>query len=290
MPRIPIFKLGPSQEYPPARLSSYTPALSFEGLQLGIDNVRHDVWLSSEFTKVAGDHIAKLIAKYGKIEGLAQAEATASSKSMFSKFVPGAAKKTPDLKPLLLELHKAALNRAKAENNPLIDFLARASVVKFFRAELSAQYAKALERCRGTLKGYEGVRQQKALEYRETVASFQIAKKSILRQVGQELFRILREIEREALANMRRSLFGEQQRDADYQLFLHQFIFLEETRDSYLAVEHYVLIGGFENDPDSFGNIRAVACEFLKSAGPESESDDESQMDGSTLPRMRTNW
>ena len=49
--------------------------------------------------------------------------------------------------------------------------------------------------------------------------------------------------------------FSEKQRDADYQLFLHQFIFLEESRDSYLAAEHYVLIGGFENDPDSFGNI-----------------------------------
>jgi class 3 adenylate cyclase len=280
MPRIPIFKLGSSQDYPPPRLSSYTPALSLESLQLGIDNVRHDVWLSSEFTKVAGDHIAKLITKYGNIESLSHAEGTSASKSMFSKFVPGAPKKKPDLKPLLLELHKAALNRAKAENNPLIDLLARASVIKFFRAELSAQYAKALERCRRTLKGYEGVRQQKALEYRETVATFQIAKKRILRQVGQELFRILREIEREALANMRRSLFGEQQRDTDYQLFLHQFIFLEESRDSYLAVEHYVLIGGFENDPDSFGNIRALACEFLKSAGPEGESSDESQLDG----------
>src|SRR5207302_6377388 len=119
MPRIPIFKLGPSQEYPPARLSSYTPALSLEGLQLGIDNVRHDVWLSSEFTKVAGDHIAKLIAKYGNIQSLAQLEGTSGSKGMFSKFVPGAAKKAPDFKPVLLELHKAALNRAKAENNPL---------------------------------------------------------------------------------------------------------------------------------------------------------------------------
>jgi len=280
MPRIPIFKLGSSQEVPPPRLSSYTPALSLEALQLGIDNVRHDVWLSSEFTKVAGDHIAKLIAKYGNIQSLAHGEGASGSKGMFSKFVPGVAKKSPDLKPLLLELHRAALNRAKAENNGLIDLLARASVIKFFRGELSAQYAKALERCRGTLKGYEGVRQQKALEYRETVASFQIAKKRILRQVGQELFRILREIEREALANMRRSLFGEQQRDADYQLFLHQFIFLEESRDSYLAAEHYVLIGGFENDPDSFGNIRALACEFLKSAGPESEGSDESQLDG----------
>jgi hypothetical protein len=279
MPRIPILKLGSQAESPPARLISYTPTLSLDSLQLGIDNVRHDVWLSPQFTKVAGDHIAKLIAKYGNIESLVLAEPGSSSKSMFAKFVPGAAKKTPDLKPLLLELHKAALNRAKAENNPLIDLLGRASVIKFFRAELSAQYAKALERCRGTLKGYEGVRQQKALEYRETVASFQIAKKRILRRVGQELFRILREIERETLANMRRSLFGEQ-RDADYQLFLHQFIFLEESRDSYLAAEHYVLIGGFENDPDSFGNIRAVACEFLKSAAPENESADASQLDG----------
>lgn len=278
MPRIPIFKLGSSQDVPPPRLGSCIPALSFESLQLGIDNVRHDVWLSSEFTKVAGEHVAKLIAKYGNIESLSHVEGTSASKTMFSKFVPGAAKKTPDLKPLLLELHKAALNRAKAENNPLIDLLARASIIKFLRAELSAQYAKALERCRGTLKGYEGVRQQKALEYRETVATFQIAKKRILRQVGQELFRILREIERETLATLRRSLFGEQ-RDADYQLFLHQFIFLEESRDSYVAAEHYVLIGGFENDPDSFGNIRALACEFLKSTVPENESSDEAQLD-----------
>ena len=278
MPRIPILKLGPSADSPPLRLISYTPALSLETLLLGIDNVRHDVWLSPEFIKVAGAHIAKLVAKYGNIESLTLAEPS-SSKSMFAKFVPGAAKKTPDLKPLLLELHKSALNRAKAEGNPVIDLLARASIIKFLRGELSAQYAKALERCRGTLKGYEGVRQQKALEYRETVAAFQIAKKRILRQAGQELFRVLREIERETLSTMRRSFFGEQP-DADYQLFLHQFIFLEESRDSYLAAEHYVLIGGFENDPDSFGNVRALAVEFLKSAAPENESRDDAQLDG----------
>src|SRR5581483_3958985 len=279
MPRIPIFKLGSQAEYPPARLASYTPALSLDKLQLGIDNLRHDVWLSSEFTKAAGDHVARLITKYGNLESLAQAEPNSPAKSMFSKFVPGAGEKKAELKSLLLELHKAALNRAKVEGNPLIDLLARASVIKFFRAELAIQYTKALERCRVTLKGYECVRQQKALEYRETVAAFQIAKKRILRRVGQELFRLLRDIERETLVSMRRSLFGEQ-RDADYQLFLHQFIFLEESRDSYLAAEHYVLIGGFENDPDSFGNLRALACEFLKTVVPESGNGDEAQLDG----------
>ncbi len=278
MPRIPIFKLGPSVEAPRPKLVSYTPALSLETLQLGIDNVRHDVWLSPEFTKVAGAHIAKLIAKYGNIQGLTPAEPV-SSKSMFAKFVPATAKKTPDLKPLLLELHKSALNRAKAEGNPVIDLLARMSTIKFLRGEINAEYATALDRCREMLKGYEGIRQQKSLEYREAVAAFQIAKKRIFRQAGQELFRLLREIERENLASMRRSFFGEQ-RDADYQLFLHQLIFLDESRDSYLAAEHYVLIGGFENDPDSFGNFRALACEFLKSAAPEGETIDNAQLDG----------
>jgi len=278
MPRIPIIKLGSPVEAPPPRLSTYTPTFSFDSLQLGIDNLRHDVWLSPELTKAAGAHIAKMIAKYGNIDGLMSAEPP--SKSMFSKLVPGAAKKTPDLKHLLLELHKSALNRAKAEGNPAIDLLARASVIKYLRAELAAQYAKALERCRTTLKGYEGIRQQKALEYRETVAGFQIAKKHIIRKVGQELLRILREIERENLSTMRRSLFGEQP-DLDYQIFLHQYVFLEEGRDSYLAAEHYVLIGGFENDPDSFGNMRALACEFLRTVALQNEgTGDDSQLDG----------
>jgi len=127
------------------------------------------------------------------------------------------------------------------------------------------------------LKGYEGVRQQKALEYRETVASFQIAKKNILRQAGQDLLRTLLEIEKENLSTMRRSYFGNAA--ADYQIFLNRLSFLEENRDSYLAAEHYVLIGGFDNDPDSFGNIRALACEFLRAVSPAAHNSDDSSLD-----------
>src|SRR6266481_9467733 len=106
MPRIPILKLGSSAEAPPPRLSTYSPALTLEGLQLGIDNIRHDVWLSPSFTKAAGVHIAKLIAKWGNIEGVMAAAAGASgtNRGMFSKFIPAQPKKVQDLKPLLLEL------------------------------------------------------------------------------------------------------------------------------------------------------------------------------------------
>ena len=74
MPRIPIFKLGSTSEPQPPRLASYSPALSLDGLQLGIDNLRHDVRLSPAFTNAVGLHIAKLIAKYGNIESVMAAE------------------------------------------------------------------------------------------------------------------------------------------------------------------------------------------------------------------------
>ncbi|MDQ1610059.1 MAG: hypothetical protein QOE16_2791 [Microbacteriaceae bacterium] len=281
MLRIPILKLASSPESHPPRLAEYSPALALNGLLLGIDNVRHDVRLSPAFCEAAGSHIRNLIAKYGKVESVLTVDSASSTaeRSALSKFLPQAAKKSTDLKPLLVELHKTALTRAKAEGNLAIDLLARAAVIKFMRSELNAQFAKVLERCRAMLKSYEGVRAQKALEYRETVAGFQIAKKNILRQSGQELFRMLREIEKETLASMRRSFFGSEL-STDYQPFLTPLIFLEESRDSYLAVEHYVLIGGFDNDPDSFGNIRALACEFLKSVSREAEVYDDAALDG----------
>src|SRR5438093_4368094 len=128
------------------------------------------------------------------------------------------------------------------------------------------------------LKGYEGVRQQKALEYRERVAAFQVAKKIILRKAGQELFRTLREIEKETLARTRRSLFGGSG-EAAYKLFLNPLIFIEDGRDTYLNAEHYVMLGNFDKDPDRFSNIRRILCEFVQSIHLGSEGNKEDILD-----------
>ena len=173
----------------------------------------------------------------------------------------------------------SALNRAKAAENLSVDMLARAAIVKFLRVELNSQFAQMLERGRMMLKSYEGVRQQKALEYRERVAGFQVAKKIILRKTGQELFRILREIEKETLARMRRSLFGNRS-EAEYKLFLNPLIFTEDGCDTYLNAEHYVMLGNFDRDPDRFSNVRRVVREFLLSLNLGSKAEDEAVVDG----------
>src|SRR5215471_14194203 len=136
MPRIPILKLGSARDCGRPRLRSYSAAVVLEGLQVGIDNVRHDVWLSPIFTRAAGVHIAKLIAKYGNLD---RAMAESTPRSMFSSS-PESAPKTADLKSLLVELHKSALNRAKSSGTISIDLLFRVAVIKFLRAELIAQF------------------------------------------------------------------------------------------------------------------------------------------------------
>jgi hypothetical protein len=284
MPRIPIFSFGHAeQEAALPRLTGYTPSLSLEGLQLGIDNLRHDVHLSPKFVAHTRSQISRLIVRHGDVEGLLAAEAPqprqgghfiGSNAGPKSNASSGARSNASDLKLLLAEVHSAALNRAKAEGNPSLDVLARVAIIKFLRIELGLQFAQILERCRMTLKSYEGIRAQKALEYRERVAAFQVAKKVILRKTGQELFRTLREIEKETLARTRRSLFGSSH-DEQYKLFLNPLIFTADGCDAYVSAEQYVMLGNFDRDPDRFPNVRRIAYEFLQSLNLGLEADPE---------------
>jgi hypothetical protein len=270
MPRIPIFKLGGSEEIVPPVLTSYTPSLSLEGLSVGVDNLRHDVYLSPKFTETARAHVARLISRHGDVDGLLAAESPAQAprtpflNKLSNVLKPGQKASPSDFKSVLTELHVAALNRAKAENKVAVDLLARLAVIKFLRLELNSQFAQVLERCRMMLKNYEGVRQQKALEYRERVASFQVRKKIIQRKTGQDLFLLLRDIEKETLARMRRSRFGESDSEG-HKLLINRLVLSEDGRDDYLCAEQYVMLGNWERDPDRFIRMREITCEFLHS-------------------------
>lgn len=267
-------------------LATYKPELTLEGLVTGVDNVRHDVWLSQKFCDIARQHIVKLIAKYGNVEPLLVKEETISFRPP-SVIRPAEKEEKPkpadpaEFKRMLAELHVASLNRAKTDDNQHLDLLLRLAVVKFLRTELQTQYNEVLQRCRAKVKTFEGLRQpnpQKAVEVRERFWQFQVSKKSVLRRAGQELFTTIRDIEKEALGRLRRSLFGES-RKGEYDFFLNRLIFTEDGRDDYLNAEHYVMLGNYENDVDRFGTMLELACSFLKSLGVLKEGESEGTLD-----------
>jgi hypothetical protein len=297
MPRLPIFRLGKEPEkLPPPEMIAAAPSIALEGLAVGVDNLRHDVALSPRFVEATRAQVMRLIVRHGELEGLMAAEAPQHNQgpSWMRNAVTGPSRnkaEKSDWKPLLTELHLAALNRAKKEEKLSIDLLARLAVTKFLRAEMNLQFAQVLERCRVLLKAYEGVRQGKGVEYRERVAAFQVRKKIILRKAGQDLFETLREIEKETLARTRRSLFGEVSSGeaksgasksgeaksgnsglASYGLFVNRLAFSEDGRDDYLCAEHYVMLGNWDRDPDRYGRLQDVVWSFVRSVYGEDTS------------------
>ncbi len=307
MPRFPIFRLGKEPEKPALpELVAAVPSIALEGLAVGVDNLRHDVALSPRFVDAARAQIMRLIVHHGELEGLLAAEAPQKTQgpSWMRNAAAGATRgpvrgsaDPSDWKPLLTELHLAALNRAKKEEKISVDLLARLAVTKFLRTEMHQQFAQVLERCRVLLKSYEGIRQGKAVEYRERVASFQVRKKIILRKTGQELFETLRAIEKETLARTRRSFFGEpgvaETKAAEskageskavesrvneskttgsgsaglgsYGLFVNRLALSEDGRDDYLCAEHYVMLGNWDRDPDRYPRLQDVVWGFIRS-------------------------
>ncbi len=286
MPKLPIFRLRNSEPPSLPNLQYHAVTLTLSDLQLGVDNLRYDVFLSPRIAADLSFHLARYIWHFGEVESLFAMDVPSPTSSKFIQAAGGVSKGRKhvpaDLKSLLVSIHLAILNRAKAENNPSIDLLGRLAVLKFIRTELQAQYGRILEQCRMKAKSLEGVRQVKMMQTQELVSSFHVRKKIILRRAGQEMFRLLREIEKETLARTRRSLFGDRLGDqlgdrpgdrpgepsADcYRLFLNPLIFTEDGRDDYLCAEHYYMFGNFDQDPDRFVSLRQLALNFLRELG-----------------------
>jgi class 3 adenylate cyclase len=264
-------------------LTSYEPSLALEGLVAGIDNLRHDVFLSPRFTAAAQRHIFKMIARHGNVEELAveQTPTAAIGSHMPARIrdrhVVSARPFDPsELKKLTGELHLAVLKQAKIQNSIALDLLFRLAVLKFERAELASQYCNVLERCRARMKMYDGPRHvasHSALEARDRFASFQVNKRAVLRRAGQELFAMLRDVERETLGKTRRSLFGENE-SYIYDMLLNRLLFVDDAEDSFLTAEHYVLLGASEHDPDRLEAVDAIIGRFFQTLGLVESPDD----------------
>jgi hypothetical protein len=274
MPRIPIFRLGGAPDRPaPPRLAASTPSVSLEGISVGVDNLRHDVVLSSRCVELGRAYIARSIVRHGELEGLLSAEVPRATQGpAWMRNQAGSVtlpkKDAGGWKSALAELQVGSLNRAKKELKLPVDLLARLAVTKFVRIEMNQQFLQVLERCRVQLKSYDNMRVQKAHELRERLAAFQVRKRIILRKTGQEIFETLREVEKSTLARTRRSLFGEETLSGayfTYPLFLNRLVFSEDGRDDYLCAEHYVMLGNWDRDSDRYGRMRELASGFLRS-------------------------
>ena len=145
------------------------------------------------------------------------------------------------------------------------DVLHHLALLKFISQETGNQFSSILVECKDWIRGRGELfeHSEQAHVMRSKISDLQADRKNVIRQVGETLCRIWREVEEGTIAKTRRALFGEENQDA-YPLLQNRFLFVEGGNDDQFFLEHYVLLGNFVNDPDRFETFDALLLEFVR--------------------------
>ena len=238
-------------------LKSYNLALPMGSLSIGVDNIHHDVFLSPKFVQNARDYLFELIRQ--------------STSATFFSGIELRASKGPDgaaFRKLLTEVLQSALTQAKYHKNIEIDLLFRLAVLKFLSVEIGNQFANLI------LEGKEWIRQrgeqfersQQAHVLKARLSELQAARRKVIRGVGQQVAQMVVDVEENVIIKARRALFGDDFASY-YDLLKNRIIFLDGGKDDVFFLEHYVLLGNYDRDPDRFEAMDALFQDLVRQAG-----------------------
>src|ERR1022692_2744391 len=249
--------IAPSPAHPDRmELEPYSAEIRLTNLALGLDNIHYDVFLSPRFVEFTRKYLLDLIRQavnvnllYGKDKDRKQSGSP--EHSAFRK--------------LLTEILQESITRAKFLQSVETDVLHHLALLKFISQETGNQFSSILVECKDWIRGRGELfeHSEQAHVMRSKIADMQADRKNVIRQVGETLCRVWREVEEGTVSKTRRALFGEDIPEA-YPLLQNRFLFVEGGNDDQFFLEHYVLLGNFVNDPDRFETFDALLLDFVR--------------------------
>ena len=254
---MPIESLILTPETAQIELKSFSLTLPMGTLAIGVDNIHHDVFLSPKFVQVARDYLFDIIRQ--------------STAATYFSGIELRSSRAPDgafFRKLLADVMQSAVTQAKFQKNIEIDILFRLALLKFLTAEITNQFANLI------LEGKEWVRQrgehfersQQAHVIKARLSELQSSRRSVVREVGQQVAQMVIDVEENVVIKARKALFGEEFPPL-YELLKNRIIFLEACKDDLYFLERYVLLGNYVRDPDRFEAMDALFQEVLNQAG-----------------------
>ena len=254
---MPETHIAPSPAHPTRmKLEPCSAEIRLTKLALGLDNIHYDVFLSPRFVDFTRKYLLDLIRQAVNISLLygndrKQSGSGAPEHSAFRK--------------QLTEVLQESLTRAKFQQSIETDVLHQLALLKYFTQETGNQFSSLLVECKDWIRarGELFEHSEQAHVMRSKIAEVQADRKNVVRQVGDTLCRVWREVEESAIVKSRRALFGEDFHEM-YDLLQNRFLFVEGGNDDHLFLEHYVLLGNFMNDPDRFDVFDALLLDFVR--------------------------
>jgi hypothetical protein len=266
---MPEMHIAPSLAHPERmKLEPYSAEIRLEHLALGIDNIHYDVFLSPKFVEFTQKYLLDLIRQTVSFQLPHQKERDPRKQTGSPEH--GAFRR------LLTEILQESITRAKYQQSIETDVLHRLALLKFIMQEAVNQFSSILVECKDWIRsrGELFEHSEQAHVMRSKIAELQAGRKGVIRQVGETLCRIWREVEEGTLSKTRRALFGEDFFET-YQLLQNRCLFVENGADDHLFLEHYVLLGNFLSDPDRFEVFDNLLLGLLRDCVPTGDNTDE---------------
>jgi len=228
-------------------LSSYLLNFSLDQIVPGVDNVRHDVYLSPTFREAADKIVPQIIAKNVELDEFFRIDKPAEW-----------TKKVTEFKQLYHQLIEAAVYKSKQENNPQIDFLAQTAVMKMLITDMREQFDKTTTKIKNLIrkdKLTDRNQKEDTAKRNESLSIVLQNRDVFLRKVGLQLFSLLSDVNKEKLKTIREANFGAEKILPDDILENPIFHTLNQYHDSFLIDEYDILFGRRLEDPDNYENL-----------------------------------
>ena len=247
-------------------LSSYALNFSLDQIAPGVDNVRHDVYLSPTFCEAADKLVPQIIARNVELNQFFRIDKPAVW-----------AKKVIDFKRLYSQLMEDAVHKSKQENNPQIDFLAQIAVMKLLITDMRNQFEMTTTNIKNLIRKDQLTDRHQAEDTTKRKESLSIVlqnKDVFLRKMGQQLFSLLSEVNKEKLKTIREANFGAENLLPDDILENPIFHSMNHYHDTFLIDEYDIIVGRRLEDPDNNENlIKLLEGLFLKIIGNHTRPD-----------------
>ena len=236
-------------------LKAYSVKFSLDRLKPGVDNIRHDVLLSPDFSKSVSKLIYQLFLKHAKAKKILNIDTTTNLVTERDEF-----------KHFCRDVLHAAINQAKSSSETQIDLLAQIAIIKKLAKEIPRQYIKLIENINDNVRRFRTTSSKGLNQYikiKEKLSEIQQDKKSIILDVAAELFGYLIDVQHENITEMRESVLGPETILPD-DVFSNPIIHVENPFEDLFMMDEYILIGHRFEDPDSYENLLFLIRSLLR--------------------------
>jgi hypothetical protein len=232
----------------------YRIYFALDRLACGVDNIHIDVHVSPQLRNVLKKTASLVLVKHTHTD------------YYFQDYKRDLCESEKDiLRNLCTEILQHAINRAKTEAEPQIDYLGQVALAKMFLEEVRIQYRNLVENFEQRIRSYQLSSRQgdvAGFRTREKLAEIKLNQNRILRQAGKELFQILTEVQIRHLRNIRETHFSTGQILPGI-FFNNPVLHTGSTSDDFFLIEEYVLLGKRSRDPDNYNNVKRILYDLL---------------------------